>query len=268
MATLEFWELAGYPQEDLTLKKFTATRKLLVAWENRDLLRFSLIRHPGAVYPYINDWSIRCTGVAVEPFGGMTGAGVLPELADYDWAVVTARYESPDYGAPQAYPASDPVKHADITKSLSESLEPNVEAMKLPYEKFVWSSDGAPIKASECPFTYVHRMSYVLTRHYQVSVPEEAVTFVGKISSEQMSPVMMPAVVFPAKTLKFEPPSIDLSTDPDGNTRYDVTYRFQYKEEGWDKFYRADTQAYDTIRPSAGGGAWTPGTADFRTLQP
>ena len=268
MAEVEFWELAGYPREERDVVGFVATRKLLVEWRYRDLLREALISHPGHLYPYIADHQARCVKVAVEPLGKQTAT--YSGLANYDWAVVTAQYRTPRISDPQPYPKSQsPTKYAQATATISETIEPFSEAQRLDYQLFTWSDD-TELKPDEAPVRIVHRMTYVLTRHYLADAMLGTISsLVGKINAAEVTPILLSSDPFPAQTLLFQPAQTRLSANDLGEMRIDVTMRFAYKEEGWRKFWRGDTQQYDTLKVKASGNAYNiPEEADFSVVFP
>lgn len=267
---VDFWEIAGYPQESHDAQAFKAQRKLLCKWDERHTLRAALLGWPRAWYPYTLDDRIRAEGVTVEPIGLQSQSSpITPDVASYEWAIMTVDYSSPSMGQPQPYPKDkDASKHNDITKAISETLEPNVEALKMDYRLFEWT-DGTALLEDEAPVRMVYRMAYSLTRHYQDNLPTEAVTKVGCINAASVTPILYDGVTFDAQTLLYVPPQLDFSVNDEGETTIDVTYRFAYKEEGWRKFWRADTKAYAQIRKTGAGATYDqPATADFTVFFP
>lgn len=247
MATLAFWELAGYPKESANTDSFSATRKMLIEWDMRYYLQASLLGHPGALYPYIPDYAARCVAVSIEPFGGIDRHMIYADRAEYGYALLTAKYKTPQMGDPQPYPqAKSPALHASPQAVISESLEPTSEAMRLDFTKFKWS-DGAALTADEAPIRQVYRMAYSMTRHNLTEVPAFTQDYVGGCNAATITPVLMDTMVFGPFTLLYISPVIGLSIDDQGNRQFNVSYRFAYKAEGWRKVWRADTEDYQTI---------------------
>jgi len=265
------YEMDGFPKERWQDNKFSATRKLLVDWDERYQALAELTAGAGQLYPYLANAGIRCKDVAVERAPGKQDQ-VTPSssgLATYEYAMLTAEYRVPSYGEPQPYPASvSPVLHNDPSAAISETLRPSTEALQMPADLFEWS-DGTALLDDEAPVRQVHRMEYTLTRHNQTSVPAAAVSYVGNVNSESISPILYPDVVFPAHTLLFMPPNIDIASDSDGNVLFNVAYSFAYKEEGWRKFWRADTESYETIvKKSDDSNYAEPAEVAFSALYP
>jgi hypothetical protein len=268
--SVQFWELEGFPTEDFSGNRFTAQRRLLCYWADRYLLRYLLVAWPGAQYPYISDFPVRCTGVGIEPFAAMkTVAGMAADMASYEYAILNVRYESPQYGDAQPYPSAlNMAKHLDPSKAISESFEPSLEALRLDYSLFKWG-DGAALKPDEAPVRSVYRMAYSLTRHNQTSIPGESLSYVGKINDDTVTPILLPGLSFAAHTLMYIPPSIDVATDESGTGLIDVTHRFAFKEEGWRKFWRGDTKQYEEIKVKSSGANYDqPEAVDFGVFFP
>ncbi len=82
-----------------------------------------------------------------------------------------------------------------------------------------------------------------------MTIPQAALDLVGTINNAAISPVLegIRDLVFPIHTLLFQPPTLGLATQPSGVTAHDVTYRFLYRPETWRAFYRASTEAYESI---------------------
>lgn len=258
MAFIDFWEVKGYPKESRDRKGFQATRKVLCAWTDRYLLRELFIYHPGHLYPYIPGFGARAVSVASEPWAKQEQYNVAyPDLCTYDWALLTVRYATPKYGDAQAYPKHmDPVKHEIASAAISEQIEPSSEARKLDYTKFTWD-DGTELAPDEAPVEILRRGVYLFTRHNLTAsqVPDTS-ALEWTTNLEVITPILMPGRSYPAGTLLFEPPTTDYAADPEGNLTFDVTYRFSAKEEGWQKFWRADTKAYHALKVKEGGATY------------
>ena len=278
--SIAFHEMRGYPIEERTLLNFSATRKLLCAWNDRTALRELLIGHPGQLYPYAYSFGARVVEVSIEPFGKEHQDALGEDLAWYEAAVLTVKYRSPGIAEPQPYPEEkSPSAHNNPQAVISENLEPYAQGMRLSPEKFRWS-DGTALSEEEAPPRILYRAKYTMTRYNLPAVPEEAVTYVGKINDAPVWPILLsrsgnPAgdLYFPTNTLLFQPPTISMSMDSAGTRNFSVAYKFAFREEGWRKFWRADNEAYETIHHVASdGGAGAeyemPEEADFSVLFP
>lgn len=269
MPVVEFYELDGYPQETRTLKGFQATRKLVVAWDDRYTLRELLIHHPPELYPYIPAFGAMVVAISMQPVGKQLNIPGYDSLARYDHCLLSVQYATPAPEDPQPYPASQSqTKHEDPTMVVSESYEPYAEASRLDYTKFKWSN-GDPLTSDEAPVRIVYRAKYVITRHNQANAPSGLLNYVGRINSATVTPVLLSNVSFPAHTLLFQSPNVATQADDDGDPRYDVTYRFLYKEEGWRKFWHSETRQEETIFHIDGGAPYDkPDEIDFNNLLP
>ena len=246
---LDYREMNGYPQESRDLTRFSAVRKILCDWNDRTALRELFINHPGHLYPYASSMNARVVSVGITGYGKIQQDDLGADLAWYEKAMLTVKYESPQYGDAQPYPAAiSPALHDDPSASISETLEPYAEASKLDYEKFVWN-DASALAYEESPVRLVYRLKYILTRHNLPFVPPTVMSMIGKINNAAVSPILMPYITFPAHTLLFEPATISITKLDNGDNGFDVTYRMLYKEEGWRKYWRVDPD-------QTGGGSY------------
>jgi hypothetical protein len=269
MAIVTFSEMDGYPLEVRDLYGLKATRKLRCAWEDRYTLRGLLLAHPPALYPYNPDFVCRAVNCGIEPFGGSNQSVADASMTTYPEAILTVNYETPKTADPQPYPKEDSVvKHEDPTMVFSESFDPYVEARRLDYTKFRWSS-GEPLTADESPIIPLSRAHYSVTRYNQPAAPSDILDYVGKINSATVTPVILGSFTFPIHTLLFEPPTINLTADDQGGRTFEISYKFWYKEEGWRKFWRAQTEQYESIINIDTEAAYeSPEEIDFNGLLP
>lgn len=275
MPIVQYWELDGYPKESRELGSFKATRKLLVDWDSRYLLREALIYHPPAIYPYfIPQYNLRLAlrvrSVLIEPYGRSDLHSILyPDMIRYDWALLTVDYATPQLGDPQPYPQDkNAVLHERADAVVSETLEPYAEARREDHRLFKWS-DGTELQANEAPVQLVYRNNYTLTRHNLTEIPAEVNTMPGKINSGTVTPILATGITFAAHTLLFGGTQLAWKTGDQGERLVDVTYRMLWKEEGWRKFWRADAQEYQTIMVKATDVDYdVPAEADFSVLFP
>jgi hypothetical protein len=139
----------------------------------------------------------------------------------------------------------------------SEQLEPTVEFIPLDYKTFTWQAidedgdltdaPGKALKESEAPGRQLRSMSLVRT-FYRVEEPLNSVLLSasGYINSESYTSGTL-GLTFPAGTLLYIPPTIDRSIQADGSMTMTVTCRFNYKEVGWNWYWRADKQIYSQM---------------------
>lgn len=268
MPALTIQELEGYPQESEGEGKFSATRKLLVDWPARELLRSALLTWPGAIYPYRSDWNVRCRHVNVEPWAGISESG---GLASYQWAILTAEYSTPNIGDAQPYPANkDPEKYLTPSCAISETWASSVEGIRQPYTLFTWS-DGTALESDEAPTKPLYRGVYTLNRFYLPQVPDEAAEWVGTLNSETVTTLLLfgGTKTFAPYTLMLGPAQMGAQISPLGQQSYQVSYPFIYRAETWKKFWRGDSKDWDSILLASDGSAYELAAShDFRTLFP
>lgn len=267
----EFWELDGFPRERETLTGFEATRKVICDWNDRTFLRGLFMNWPGQIYPYALTWGARPIAIGIEPFGMQHQDALGADLAWYEAALLTIKYQTPGFGDTQPYPASkSTTKNLDRRSAISETLEPYVVTTRLDHEKFVWS-DGVGLTEAESPVEPHYRSKYVLTRYNLLAVPTAVLSLAGTINSAAVTPILvgMDNLTFPINTLLFQQPTISTSASLDGTPSLDVTYRMVYKKNGWRKHKRNESEVDELIYHRAlGAGAGAGAVGDAYAFPP
>ena len=290
-------DMAGFPQEDVSLFKVGCQRKLWCAWEDRLALEAELLGYtqPPQTYPYRNAWGIKCVHVHHEGVGKVDPVEGDSTLAQYERAIVTADYESYDFGDPQPYPELlDPGKSGDPTKSYAESIEPGIESLPLCAGDFNWAG-GAALKSGETPYRQSARMAYTLTRFWQPHLPNQdkdgnplnVFDLRDHINAVEILPIgwrdwskqgFPPSFTFPKHTLMLV--SITPTPSPNDATGKTLTiaYRFLAKmgkeetyntRETWRHYWRGDLQCFATMIAKKTGLPYeSPPEAHFGILFP
>lgn len=269
-----YFEMDQYPKESRDAERgYSAERLLNCEWVDRYALFAALMNHPGQLYPYNEALGIRARRCTIAGFGGGRKRPGFPTMNTYQRALLSVIYENPKLGEKTPYPISrSRAKFLDPTKSISERFEGNVQTQRLDHTDFKWSN-GDPLKPDEAPFKLVQGATYVMTRHQLSVVPAQALSYQGTVNDDAISPILWSGITFAAGTLLFSKPTIDVEVGDDGTPRYAVTYRFDYRASGWNQFWRAATEDYETIE--AIGVTYDPGEfymnypeADFSVLFP
>lgn len=241
-------ELTGSPVETLEAGKFSATMRIKCPWSDRETVMNGLISTPGFVYPH-QTRSAYCFSASAKQ--GKPGLKIdeitLAEnvdVAEYEWAEIAARFGTPDFVTPE------PLGPASIM--MTETEEPSVIAISLDSSKYQWvaGGSGVKLKPGEAPFKQVFMSEYVITHHdiansaigttYTVHTAVEAM--VGKVNAQVELARSLIAKSFAVQTLLTKP----VLRQTQGTTST-FTYRFGYNDEGWNKFWRGDTQAWESM---------------------
>lgn len=129
----------------------------------------------------------------------------------------------------------------------SEELRPHAEALRLDHKDFMWSNKD-PVKEGESPIRIVRSFDLVRTI-YDLRPPLPSLLLDGPgcvNASSYLSPTL--GLNFPAETLLFGDPSMSRSLTQQGFTGIILTLTFSYRKDGWNKFWRAKTQSYESIQ--------------------
>jgi hypothetical protein len=203
-----------------------ATVQLMVPWANRYALRADLIGFK-RLWPY--GYGARVISVGLAPFGAKgisDGQGLT-----YESAIATVNYSSKE--------------NEDL---VSESLEPSVEFVTQDHKHYRWTNaSGDPLVAAEAPGRQI--FSFVLTRtlhKLEPPLPPGLLTCLGQCNETVYTSALL-GLAFAEETLLFQPTSISRTITSDGSDALDVNLKFAFKPDGWNKYYRAATGAYEEI---------------------
>jgi hypothetical protein len=130
----------------------------------------------------------------------------------------------------------------------SESIEPTVEFQDLDYRNFKWSS-GAKLCEDEHPAFLVRGMnlcrSEVDLTEVQVSIPE-LTTLAGHVNAAPYTSSLL-GRSFAAETLLYHAPVINRKVNSLNIAKFDVSKKWSINYNGWNRYYRAKTNAYEVI---------------------
>lgn len=261
-------EMDGYPKENFDEgRRFTATRKLLCAWDDRYDLRDWLMSWPPHTYPYNLLWThgagfdVRARAVALEPHGGIQMLDAY--LAKYAQAILTVTYASPTTSEPIPHP--NPAYASNPANAISEEFFDATSNTRLDPDNFE-DDAGGPIPTLNAPELMTADSLYVFTRYFQTSVPQEAVDWKGACNSDDVTPVLYSGITFPAYTLLYLGFETGQSVMNTGATGIDIRYTFQYRAATWRKWWNPKTEAYETPIKKGGGAYASPPAQNFSSF--
>lgn len=121
----------------------------------------------------------------------------------------------------------------------SESLEPIVEFLKQNPDRFAWASGtGPPVSKEEAPGKQVYMTNIVRTWYDVTSIPAAVFTCIGKVNDAAYASTSL-GQTFAIETLLYQPPTLSRTVKLDGTKKWNLTMKFAYKPDGWNKFWRA-----------------------------
>ena len=246
-STITFAEMHGYPVSHWQLGEFTATRKLICDWSDRVQLLLDIGGSwEGLSYPYPDgpvDGAARSTAFAYsvttaalpaeEREDTALSATKQQSLAEYDKAVLTVLYSNRgmqyDSGSGNYYTE----KFAPV--ALHESIDNT---------KLHWVNGSGPmVKPAMGKIFY--GWEYTLILHWQTGFPINVGTLIG--STNQNALVTYSGPSYAAETLLYTPPTVEHSATMGSLDKWVVTYRYTYHPWGWNKFWRVETEAFESI---------------------
>lgn len=256
LAPFAYEENQGSPREQLTDDGFKATRELICDWDDRLALMVALKgrshtaggrtvltapqSYPGFAKALVRD-------VACDPFSPapLPNNG-NPKDAAYTKALLTVQYETPKYES-QGGGGED-----EGQAFVSESLEPAAEFITLSHEKLWWdAAKTTALAETEAPTKLIRMLDWVYTIHRIDAVPAATFSLVGKVNDAAVFSRSL-QVTFAEETLLYNPPRLSREWTSEGLPAWSLEYRFTYRPEGWNKFYRRGVEAPARIYNNAG----------------
>lgn len=220
---IEDYSIEGGAQCSVTLKVAAADKDSLVA---------DLLANQNA-WPQLSAWTSPPRAYAATVTPHATNSPADGQVYIWDEYLVAVKYST------------------DPTRQLySEELEPTAEFVRLDHRYFRWAS-GAPLSDGEAPGLL--RKSLNLTRTYfqAAAVPAEVLTGIGKVHNANYTSTSL-GLTFAAETLLFLPNPVQRQVSTAGSSGFNYAVKFAYKPETWNKFYRANTNSYESIYDLAG----------------
>jgi len=154
-----------------------------------------------------------------------------------------------------------------IVDQFSESIEPTSEFLTLDHRWFRWSPYSGPIgiqvgtgsgadtivftdydppREEEAPGRQMRGINFVRTDFNQVTVPQEIVDYTGCVNSDTVTWSLLGLTSDP-ETLLYLPPSITTKVDSSNTRKFDITKKFNYNPNGFNKYFRAATGNFQYI---------------------
>lgn len=219
---------------------WAASVTLRCAWTDRHALVADILG-TGRTYPntaFLNP--PQAASAAIKPPDGDCGT-TTGQSINYAYALVTINYSNNVQGG------------EDL---VSESLEPTVEFMTEDHRRFRWgAANGDPLLENEAPGRQFHSLNLVRTLYNVTSMPSAVRSAMGGVNNATYSSALL-GLSWAAETLLYHPPNLSRVIKTDGTDGWTLTMKFQDKPEGWNKYWRAKTQSYESIFLADGGGQY------------
>ena len=139
---------------------------------------------------------------------------------------------------------------------ITESFEPNVEFNILDYRRFNWTNNnGDALLEAEAPGKQVYGMNLVRTIYKIDSIPSLVIDGVGHVNVAAFTSAIL-GLTFPIETLLLLPGSATRTIKTTGDYTQNLTMKFAYKKDGWNKYWRSKTSSYESIYEKASGSIY------------
>ena len=231
-SSITCYEEHGTATETRTLEDWTASVVVRCDWANRHSLVADVLGNRRE-WPHAANGPVAQTAT-INP--APTRYGVTGQCINYIDALVTINYGT---------------EKKDL---ISESLEPTAEFITLDYKRFRWgAANGTPLIEGEAPGKLVRGLSLVRTM-YEVPapLPISLIELPGSVNDANYTSTLL-GLTFPTETLLYQPPNLSRTITTAGTDGFTLTLKFMYKKEGWNKFWRHETQQYERIFMVDGG---------------
>jgi hypothetical protein len=278
--TATYEELEGSPTGEYSKSGFTGQRRFKCPWAQQHTMAKQLkgsvtktgsvitkvlpAQYPGGVWAHVESVGLKpFYDEEVKPAGGTDQVN-----AEYTWAELTVNFNS------NVVDKNDDGS-SDDSVLIEERITPWMEFLTLPPTGFRWKNGTGPaLKEDEAPgkkfsgFTWVYSMTFVPT------VPAAVADLIGKVNSAALTSKKL-GFTFAKETLLYLPPELRRVTTTEGEKMWALEYRFQYKPQGHNVFWRNDAADGDkwqriviasTTTPPNGNPADPYEQGDFTTL--
>lgn len=140
-----------------------------------------------------------------------------------------------------------------ITDLITHSIEPTAEFITLDYRRFRWgAADGLSLAEEEAPGFLLRGLNLVVTEFEVLPpLPGSLISLPGSVNNAALSSALL-GLSFGAETLLFAPPVVNMSRNSLGQVKTQLTKKFTYKPQGWNKYYRSVTNSWESIYIAGG----------------
>lgn len=140
----------------------------------------------------------------------------------------------------------------EVTEVVTESIEPTTEFVTLDHRFFRWGSgSGMWLREEEAPGLLVRGINFVRNELEVTSIHDDTYDKIGSVNNAPIVTTIL-GRTFATETLLYAPPTINYSKDSAGVTKFQVTKKFTFNQNGWNKYFRPFTNSWEFIYPAGG----------------
>ncbi|MCC5829072.1 MAG: hypothetical protein JJU36_06445 [Phycisphaeraceae bacterium] len=239
--TIEYQELEGSPIVAFTSDGVTVQRELRCLWSERLTLARQLLGgnvSGGYHWPhaYAPIPSARVHHVDVRPF---PPPALRPPLQDHDAEYLDAQISVHYRTSPLV---------AFEGRLVSETLEALADDQLQDGDSLFWHPTGAggqgpSIGDALAPSRRLRGFNWAVTHHQVTQLPLATLTLVGHINDSILTSPSL-GLVFPQRTLLYQPPSMRRIQTPEDAPAWDVTFRFAFRGADWNLAFDPKREDY------------------------
>lgn len=236
-------------KETYNESNWTASADLRVPWAQRHAI-FDNILSNILEWPYRPGSLLWANNGSISPKPGTrTEDNSGNPVNVYEWAILNVNFTrgGGDEGSPG---------DTESQALYYETIEPNGEMLKLNpkdagnQQRFYWND--APtvedaVTEEEAPTRLVVGLDYVIKWVRLASVPASILDIVDHVNDDTVTSGSL-GLSFPAETLLANAPVLSrtITSNPSDNF-WNLEIRFSRRKEGWNKYWRAKTMAYESM---------------------
>lgn len=242
----DYWEVFGWPREQYGQNgQFYGQRKLLCEWKDRKAVLLEIAGNGGQLWPYEvipgggdympgHDGEARAFSCLIEPFRSrMSLTQTTNKFASYEWAILTFEYST-----------TTAIKLSDTW--VTEELQPTGRLVNVDITDRTWTASGDTIEPADNIIKWETSFDYVVKYHHLLSIPAAAYMNCNKVNSDVVGSALI-GLTFAPGTLLHTRPVVSRSFDPGLLNTFELTYRFPFNPNGWNKFWDNTNGVYDFL---------------------
>lgn len=224
----------GTNSESFSIDGVKASVRLRVDWANRYLLAGDIL---GRVHPRIGALRARSATVVDDKAAATTDLDA--QVLDYTYALVQVEYDS------------------KVTEDLyTERLEKAISFITLDPKDYRWrNAAGDVLQDAEAPGKQIEVLKLSRSEPLVNAIHSDHLSVPGKVNDVAYTSAIL-GLTFDPETLLMEAPVVERTVASDGTERYNLAKTFLYRENGWNKFWRAKTGQWEEIWSVALGAVY------------
>lgn len=242
-----YYEVHGWPVVRWDQGECDCERRLACFWEDLLDVLYDLDTNPGwpwQDYPHgAADGLIRTATVRGI---GKSESALLSATQAYKWAIIDCRYSTrgpkwnPNYGY------------------IEEQLINAGQAFAVDVTNLRWKSDSTTVKAGDAPILDRDLLHYRVNFINIIALPSWVLTRQGVCNSNVFTTATLMVgtpftpLSFAVETLKYCGIAVRGKYSLGYLPRYSLTVDFEFRDVGWNKHWRHDTFAYETLKTTTG----------------